>query len=323
MSEQLSSGDAALPPWIPRVLYAAAVYNVAWGAFVVLFPVLPFRVAGMEPPNYPALVQCLGMIVGVYGVGYALAARDPFTLWPLVLVGLLGKVLGPIGFLYAATIGEFPWRIGVTIITNDLVWWLPFVAILLQAARQQDVRRVGLAGKTLEEILDESHTQDGQSLLQLSRQHQLLVICLRHFGCTYCREALADLARQRAAIEAAGVRPVVVHMGTLDQGRSMLHQYGCDGIDHVSDPDRRIYRALGLRLGTLTELFGIRAFWRALVEGTIFRFGFGRMIGNGLQMAGAFLVRDGRIVQAFRHRSSADRPDYCGLACAPDPPGGC
>ena len=104
--------------------------NLAWGGFVILFPTLPFRLAGMEPPNYPALVQGIGMIVGVYGIGYALAARDPVTHWPIVLVGLIGKLLGPIGFVYAASIGEFPWVTGLTIIANDLVWWLPFISIL-------------------------------------------------------------------------------------------------------------------------------------------------------------------------------------------------
>ena len=41
----------------------------------------------------------MGMIVGVYGIGYLIAARDPRTHWPIVLVGLLGKVFGPIGFV--------------------------------------------------------------------------------------------------------------------------------------------------------------------------------------------------------------------------------
>jgi len=305
-----------VPRWIPNLLNAAAVYNFAWCVFVVLFPTLPFRMVGMEPPNYPALVQCLGMIVGVYGVGYALAARDPVTLWPLVLVGLLGKVFGPVGFVYAASIGEFPWQAGWTIVTNDLVWWLPFVAILLHAARVLDARRATQEELTLADVLRESRTQNGVSLAELSQQQNLLVVCLRHSGCTYCREALDDLSRQRAAIHDSGARSVVVHMGCIAQGDEMLRRYGCDDVDQVSDPTRQLYRALQLRLGTLTELFGVRAFWRALIEGTIFRFGFGRMIGNGLQMPGAFLIRDGKIVKAFRHQSSADRPNYADIACS-------
>ncbi len=49
-----------IPSWVPRLLTFAAVYNLASGGFVILFPTLPFRLAGMEPPNYTALVQGLG-----------------------------------------------------------------------------------------------------------------------------------------------------------------------------------------------------------------------------------------------------------------------
>jgi peroxiredoxin/uncharacterized membrane protein HdeD (DUF308 family) len=308
------AADSAVtvPGWVPVVLYAAALYNLAWGLFVILFPTLPFRFVGMEPPNYPALVQCLGMIVGVYGVGYALAARDPVTLWPLIFVGLLGKILGPIGFVYAASIGEFPWVAGLTILTNDLAWWLPFIAILVQVVRIQDHRQAG-PGLKLEQVLGETRTAKGESLLDLSRQQNLLVVCVRHSGCTYCREAVHDLAQQQSELKSAGVRTVVVHMGTPAQGDELLQRYGCDGIDMVSDPSRRIYRALRLRLGSLSELFGIRVFWRALLGGTVFRFGFGRIVGNALQMPGAFVIRNGQIQRAFRHRTSADRANFAEL----------
>lgn len=73
------------------------------------------------------------MIVGVYGVGYGIAARDPFRHWPIVLVGLLGKIFGPIGFVGAVTSGRFPLAMGWTIVTNDLIWWLPF-GVILRAA---------------------------------------------------------------------------------------------------------------------------------------------------------------------------------------------
>jgi small multidrug resistance pump len=121
--------------WMSVVLWLAAVYNVAYGCFAVAFPLAPFQWAGMEPPNYPTLFQCIGMIVGVYGVGYAVAARNPLRHWPIVLVGLLGKVFGPIGFLHAAIRGELPWVAGWMNATNDLIWWVPFTLILHRAYR--------------------------------------------------------------------------------------------------------------------------------------------------------------------------------------------
>ena len=84
----------------------------------------------LPPQPTPQLWQCIGMIVRVYGVGYALAAGDPIRLWQHVLVGLLGKILGPLGFLDAALHGRLPWSAGWTIVTNDLIWWLPFGGII-------------------------------------------------------------------------------------------------------------------------------------------------------------------------------------------------
>lgn len=121
------------PAWMAAVLYSAAAYNLIWGGLVVLFPLVPFVLAGMALPRYPEIWQCVGMIVGIYGIGYGLAARDPLRHWPLVLVGLLGKILGPIGFLQAALAGRLPWIAGWTLVTNDLIWWIPFGAILMHA----------------------------------------------------------------------------------------------------------------------------------------------------------------------------------------------
>ncbi len=117
------------------VLRAAAVYNIVFGTLVVLFPLAFFRIAGLAEPNYPEIWQCVGMIVGVYGVGYWIAATDPMRHWPIVLVGFLGKVLGPIGFLQAAAAGRFPWVFGWINVTNDLIWWIPFAIILVRAKR--------------------------------------------------------------------------------------------------------------------------------------------------------------------------------------------
>ncbi|MBX3461854.1 MAG: alkyl hydroperoxide reductase [Planctomycetes bacterium] len=121
------------PRWARPVLLAAAAYNLLFGALVVLFPLGWFAAAGMPPPDLPCLWQCIGMVVGVYGVGYACAAAAPLRHWPIVLVGLAGKLLGPVGFVDAAVRGQLPWRAGWLIVANDMLWWLPF-ALLLRAA---------------------------------------------------------------------------------------------------------------------------------------------------------------------------------------------
>jgi len=116
-------------------LAIAAVYNILFGAWAVLLPGSAFELAGLDQPNYPEIWQCVGMIVGVYGIGYAIAARDPIRHWPIVFVGLLGKILGPIGFLAAVLQDRVPIEAGLIIVTNDLIWWPGFGLALWLAWR--------------------------------------------------------------------------------------------------------------------------------------------------------------------------------------------
>lgn len=113
-------------------LKLAAIYNILWGTLVILFPNQFFDLFHMERPNYPEIWQCVGMIVGVYGVGYWLAAKDPLKHYPIVLVGFLGKIFGPIGFLQALINQRFPLEFGLNILFNDVIWWIPFFMILKQ-----------------------------------------------------------------------------------------------------------------------------------------------------------------------------------------------
>lgn len=117
--------------------YAAAVYNVLWGALVVAFPLQLFSWLGMEPPNYPSLFQVVGMMVAVYGYGYYLLARDPQRYAQLIWIGLAGKTFGPVGYVWAASGGELPWSFGWVILTNDLVWWPAFWSFALKHGRGQ------------------------------------------------------------------------------------------------------------------------------------------------------------------------------------------
>lgn len=114
-------------------LRLAALYNLLWGSLAIFFPLGFFRFFEMEPPRYPEFWQCIGMIVGVYGLGYWWAAKDPLKHWPITAVGLLGKIFGPIGFAQALITGKLPLLFGVNIIFNDLIWWPSFSYIMYRA----------------------------------------------------------------------------------------------------------------------------------------------------------------------------------------------
>jgi hypothetical protein len=87
----------------------------------------------MAPLNHPMVWQGMGMVIGVYGVGYWWASVNPNVHWPIVAVGLLGKIFGPVGFLWNYIQGMVSPAFGYTLITNDLIWWIPFSLILRRA----------------------------------------------------------------------------------------------------------------------------------------------------------------------------------------------
>jgi hypothetical protein len=111
-------------------LKIAAIYNLLWGAWVVLFPQHFFELVGMEKINHPMVWQGMGMIIGVYGLGYWWASSDPHRHWPIVMVGFLGKIFGPLGFFFNYFQGLVPFEFIYTLITNDFIWWIPFILIL-------------------------------------------------------------------------------------------------------------------------------------------------------------------------------------------------
>lgn len=112
------------------ILRLAAIYNILWGAWVVLFPNHFFDLVGMEPLNHPMVRYGLGMVIGVYGLGYWWASYNPIQHWPIVAVGFLGKIFGPLGFALNYTQGNVPVEFIYTLLTNDFIWWVPFFLIL-------------------------------------------------------------------------------------------------------------------------------------------------------------------------------------------------
>lgn len=132
----MNTETAAWPPLSPRlqlVLRVAAVYNLVWGAWVGLFPQHFFQLVGMPEINHPMVWQGMGMVIGVYGLGYWWAARHYLRHWPIVAVGMLGKILGPLGYVGSLAMGMPYPQFGYMLLTNDLIWWVPFGLMLWQA----------------------------------------------------------------------------------------------------------------------------------------------------------------------------------------------
>jgi len=61
-------------------------------------------------------------------------ARDPEHGRLIATVGLIGKILGPIGLAQLLISGAWPPRTLILCLTNDFLWWVPFALYLYDAS---------------------------------------------------------------------------------------------------------------------------------------------------------------------------------------------
>jgi thiol-disulfide isomerase/thioredoxin len=303
-----------VPKWMGAVLVLAGVYNLAWGGWVVMYPAALFQWQGLEEPNYLTIWQCVGMIVGVYGVGYLIAASDPMRHWPIVLVGLLGKVFGPIGFLLAYGQGELPAAFAWLCLTNDVIWWVPFGMILYGAFRWNSEIGRSIPVPPMQDLLRQSCSHRGHSLAELSRSKPTMVVFLRHSGCTFCRMVMADLGEVRRELDRLPIHVVVVHMGSPLDGTLLLSKYDVDYWHHISDPFCVLYRGFGLKRGTFGQLFSWKVLFKGIYHGLVGGHGIGPLRGDGFFLPGVYMLSQGEVLLRRPAEDASQRPDFVAIA---------
>lgn len=159
----------------------------------------------------------------------------------------------------------------------------------------------------------ETKTQKYKEFLGMAGDRRVLLVFLRHFGCTFCRETMVRLATSKDKIEASNTKIVVVHMVPHQTAERLLDVYELTGISHISDPDLELYRHFGLQKAGLNALFNPKNLWRAFKSAIVKGHMIGKPAGDAYQMPGIFLFQHGRILRQFRYKYVSDMPDFLKL----------
>ncbi len=164
------------------------------------------------------------------------------------------------------------------------------------------------------QILQLVQTNKGNNLLDLSYQSPVLLVFLRHFGCVYCKESMMDIARKKINFEKDGVHVVMVHMADYNVAEEYMNAFSLHDIEHISDVECKVYATFGLVKGSFSQLFGLKTWIRGFeIAVTKQMIPSNKRVGDGFQMPGVFLLKDGVVQASFIHNSVADKPDYEGL----------
>jgi len=171
---------------------------------------------------------------------------------------------------------------------------------------------------TLSEALREFHSESGRPLLELVDESPVLLVFLRHFSCAFCAQALDRVAKVRTQIEAQGVRPVFVHLGSPERARPYFDYYNLSDVERISNPQATLYQIpeFGLTRSNPFSHFLNLTVWKGWLKGALFKYGIGMIKEDAEQMPGVFFLKERKIVRAFRHKTIADEPDYLRLVGA-------
>ncbi len=158
-------------------------------------------------------------------------------------------------------------------------------------------------------------TESGRTLGELCDASPVLLVFLRQFGCTFARQAIGDVSQVESDLQALGVRPVFVHLGTPQMAKNYFDFYKISDVERISDPEAHLYRnaSFGLKRATLWKVFE-PAVWWAWITGSYRKHGAGKMQNSPFHMPGVFLIRNGEIARRYVHRKISDRPNYVALA---------
>ncbi|MFC7337143.1 AhpC/TSA family protein [Haloferula chungangensis] len=295
------------PRWITFTLLTAGAYHVMFGAWVNIWPHMCFDLAGIERPNHPALWRGIGLLSAALGIGFLISARSPIRHWPIVLAGFAKFNLVILTFLSSLLDEKLPGHLLLLAMVDDVIWWFPFAAILWVAAQAHMGRPPSReAPLSLDEAAQIYRLSSGETLAEASKNKTLAMVFLRHFGCTFTRQILRELQSLKEETDRHGARLVLVHM--LEEGAESSYLEPRKGIARIADPMCELYRAFGLGKGGFFELFGPLVLFRmsvSLIRGC----GVGHLAGDGLQMPGAFLFRNGEIINAQRAHDQSELPN--------------
>lgn len=292
-------------------LILAGAYHIIFALWANCWPFHCFDCIGMERPNHPMLWRTLALISGFLGLAFLVAASDPIRHWPIVLFGFIKFIATTLIVSFTVWNSTLPIFSLLFIPFDDLIWIPPFALTLWATIRANTgIPPSRSTPYSVQEAANTYELSSGETLYEASEKRPLVLVFLRHFGCTFTRQILRGLQDLEEQAKQHNSEIVLVHM--LQSGAEIDYLGDHSTVTRIADPRCELYRAFGLGKGGFLELFGPHVWWRGMIS--VFKgCGVGHLAGDGLQMPGVFVFRNGTIISAQPATTAADLPDLSAL----------
>lgn len=294
-----------------NTLILAGSYHIIYAVWTVFWPYHCFHLLSLTRPNHPMLWRAIGVVSGGLGLALLIAASNPIRHWLIVLLGFLKALSATVFIASAVWQGDIPATALWFLPLDDLVW-IASLGVILWATilAHSGIPPSRTEPFSVSEAAASYRLSTGATLAEASEAHPLVLVFLRHFGCTFTRQILRGLQNLEQQAKQNNALLVLVHM--LQSGEEIDYLGHHSDIPRIADPRCELYRAFGLGKGGFRELFGFHVWWRGIIS--VFKgCGVGHLAGDGLQMPGAFVFHNGKIISSQPAKTAADLPDLQSL----------
>lgn len=303
---------------IRKALMWLIAYYELFAILLVLLPSSLFPLIGLESTAAAWPLRLSAIMLGGLGLGLLFPFQDPLRHWGITGLITFGQIAMPMGTLLLLPLGDLPAHVGVPMALIDLLFLVPAVLALAWTVDLHALEEAsGTALQTTSELSPLlTVVPDGaaHSVGDLSAEGPVLVLLLRHLGCTFCRATLSNLSGQLPSLRPQYRAVLVVTMSPLEEMLPLRERYNLPGVLLLSDPERLWYRALSIPVGTFHQTLGWRVLVRGLFSGLLVRHGIGAAHTDPFQLPGSAVIQQSQILWA-RPASDASQPLEVGSAC--------
>ena len=117
------------------VLRFAGAFNLLAGAAMCCLYHEGYRLLGVQKPELVLPLQLVGVMVGLFGVGYWLTALNPLENRNVLMLGFWSKAFGSVLGVYYTLAGPLPLVFLVVLLLADIIYLAPFAIILRRLYR--------------------------------------------------------------------------------------------------------------------------------------------------------------------------------------------
>jgi small multidrug resistance pump len=138
---EIRSPPRPLTKWMKFVLRFVALFNIGAGLFMLIGYHETYQIIGMPKPEISFPIQLVGILVGLFGVGYYLVAKNPIENRNVLALGFWSKFLGSCLGAGYVLMGKLPPQFVAVYFFADVIYLPPFYLImrrLYALARERD-----------------------------------------------------------------------------------------------------------------------------------------------------------------------------------------